>query len=62
MLSNYRFLSDADPRNTFDVVSYLATTLQVKQDEEYEHFEYNPEDFQFPEGAEDDFEEDLEPV
>ena len=44
---NYRLLSDADPKNTFDVVKYLSTTLRIAPDELFEFYDYEFE----PEGA-----------
>ena len=36
---NYKHLSDADPRNNFDIEKYLSTRLKTKQDDIYEVFE-----------------------
>ena len=36
---NYKYLSDADPRNNFDIEKYLSTRLKAKPDEVYEIFE-----------------------
>ena len=36
---NYKYLSDADPRNNFDIEKYLSTRLKTKSDEVYEIFE-----------------------
>ena len=36
---NYRYLSDADPRNAFDIAAYLSTRLKLKANETYETFE-----------------------
>lgn len=35
----YRHLSDADPRNAFDVASYLKRRLKVKAEDEFEVYE-----------------------
>ncbi|MCM1194153.1 MAG: type IV secretory system conjugative DNA transfer family protein, partial [Acetatifactor muris] len=32
----YKYLSDADPKNTFDVASYLKRRLKVKAEDEFE--------------------------
>lgn len=43
---NYIYLSDADPRNAFDIEKYLSTKLRPKPDEVYDVFEVdllNPE-------------------
>ena len=36
---NYKYLSDANPRNAFDIESYLSTRLVPKADEVYEVFD-----------------------
>ena len=36
---NYRFLSDADPRNAFDIAAFLSTRLKLKANDTYETFE-----------------------
>ena len=36
---NYRYLSDANPRNAFDIEKYLSTRLVPKADEVYEVFD-----------------------
>ena len=61
---NYRYLSDSDPRNAFDVSKYVSTKLKVKPDEEYDYSEYDPGE-EMPDGALEDFgeyPEDLEPI
>lgn len=35
----YRYLSDADPKNAFDVASYLKRRLKVKAEDEFEVYE-----------------------
>jgi len=74
---NYRFLSDSNPKNAFDIGKFVSTRLKVNPDEEYAYFEYVPADDDMPEAAfgdfqspdaidePDDFEEypeDLEPI
>jgi type IV secretion system protein VirD4 len=44
---NYRYLSDADPKNTFDVGKFLSTKLRVEPDDVFEFYDYEFE----PEGA-----------
>ena len=39
MHPNYRYLSDADPRNAFDIAAFLSTRLKLKANETYETFE-----------------------
>lgn len=36
----YKYLSDADPKNTFDVAKFLKHRLRVKPDDEFEVYEY----------------------
>ena len=36
---NYKYLSDANPRNAFDIEKYLSTRLVPKADEVYEVFD-----------------------
>ena len=37
--TNYKYLSDADRRNTFDIEKFLSTKLKVKPEETYEVYE-----------------------
>ncbi len=41
---NYKYLSDADPRNNFDIKRFLSTQLKPKPDEKYELFEIDVSD------------------
>ena len=36
---NYKYLSDADPKNAFDIEKYLSTRLKLKPEEAYEVFD-----------------------
>ena len=36
---NYRYLSDANPKNAFDIEKFLSTKLILKADESYEVFD-----------------------
>ncbi len=36
---NYKYLADADKRNTFDIEKYLSTVLKPKDDEVYTVFD-----------------------
>ena len=36
---NYKYLSDADRRNTFDIEKFLSTKLKVKPEETYDRYE-----------------------
>ena len=40
---NYKYLSDADKRNTFDVEKYMSRRLKLKADEEYDVYEIVPD-------------------
>lgn len=40
---NYKYLSDADKRNTFDVEKYMSRRLTLKADEEYDVYEIDDE-------------------
>ena len=61
---NYRYLSDSNPKNAFNISKLVSSTLKVKPDEEYEYFEYEPsEDVLSDEDYEiEDFPDDFEPV
>jgi len=59
---NYRYLSDADPKNAFDIGKHLNRKLKVKPAEQYEYFEYEPPEDDLPDEAFDDFPVDLEPI
>ena len=41
---NYKYLSDADPRNNFDIEKYLSTQLKTKPDDVYDVFEVDASD------------------
>ena len=36
---NYKYLSDADPRNAFNIEKFLSTRLRLKQEEVYDSYE-----------------------
>lgn len=38
---NYKYLSDSDPKNTFDIEKYLSTRLKPKDDDVFEVFAVN---------------------
>ena len=40
---NYKYLSDADPKNTFDVEKYMSRRLKLKAGEEYDVYEIDEE-------------------
>ena len=41
---NYKYLSDADSKNTFDIERFLKRRLKLKSDEQYDVFEVNVSD------------------
>ena len=41
---NYKYLSDADPKNNFDIEKFLSTQLKPKPDEVYQVFEVDASD------------------
>ena len=41
---NYKYLSDADPRNAFDIEKFLSTELKPKQDEVYDVYDVDMSD------------------
>jgi type IV secretion system protein VirD4 len=59
---NYRYLSDDNPKNAFDIGKHVNRKLKVKPDEPYEFFECAVQDDETPDEMYDDFPVDLEPV
>ena len=59
---NYRYLSDSDNKNAFDIGKHVNRTLTVKPTDQYEYHEYITQDDDLPDEAFDDFEIDLEPI
>ena len=70
---HYKFLSDANPKNTFNLERHINRLLKVQPEEEFEFFEYIPVDEELPTEAlidstdlygddDEDFEDDWEPV
>jgi type IV secretion system protein VirD4 len=62
---NYKYLSDANPKNAFDIENYINRKLEVKNDDEYIIFEYAAETTEESYDNFDDiteYPEDLEPV
>ena len=41
---NYKYLSDADSKNTFDIERFLKRRMKLKSDEQYDVFEVNVSD------------------
>ena len=39
---NYKFLSDANEKNTFNIEQYLSTSLRVNPSEQYEFYDIEP--------------------
>jgi type IV secretion system protein VirD4 len=59
---NYKYLSDANPKNAFDVGKHISRKLVVKPDEPYEMMEFVPSDAEMPDEAFLDYPEDLEAI
>ena len=53
--NNYRYLSDSDPKNAFDIGNFVSTRLKVDPDDEYETFDFIPTDEEMPDTAFSDF-------
>ena len=45
---NYKLLSDANPKNAFDIERFVSTRLKVKPEEEYPVFNYVEPDEECP--------------
>jgi type IV secretion system protein VirD4 len=45
---NYRYLSDANPKNAFNIERFVSTRLKVKPDDEYPVFNYVEPDAEMP--------------
>ncbi len=45
---NYKYLSDANPKNAFDVEKYLSTRLKLRPEEKFEVFEADVSETQAP--------------
>jgi type IV secretion system protein VirD4 len=45
---NYRYLSDSDQKNAFDIAGFVGTKLKVKPNEGYEYMEYSEPDADMP--------------
>ena len=59
---NYRYLSDSNPRNAFDIGKFVKRKLKVNPDEKYLYYEYAEPEDSLPDEAFDDFPVDLEPI
>lgn len=46
---NYKYLSDANPKNTFDVEAYMSRKLKLQADEEYDVYEIDDLDLDLDE-------------
>jgi type IV secretion system protein VirD4 len=68
---HYKFLSDSNPKNAFNLEHHINRTLVVKPTDEYENFQFTPVDDVLPTEVladnfaqnhdPDDFDDDLEP-
>jgi hypothetical protein len=52
---NYKYLSDFDDKNTFDIAAFVSTRLKVKNTDEYAVFNYAEPEDEIPEEAYADF-------
>lgn len=43
---NYKYLSDSDEKNAFDIEKYLSTRLPVRAGELYPNYEITPEELE----------------
>ena len=50
---NYKYLSDADPKNAFDIEKYLNHQLSLREQEEYDTYEISID--------EDEYDTEMEP-
>jgi hypothetical protein len=57
---NYRFLSDFDPANAFNIGRFVSTRFKVDPNEPYTICEYTPPDEDIPDEAFGDYEPDSE--
>jgi type IV secretion system protein VirD4 len=59
---NYKYLSDANPKNAFDVGRHINRKLKIRPNDKFASFEYEPDTDDMPDEADDDFAypEDLE--
>lgn len=55
---NYRYLSDADPKNAFDIDAYLDHVLKIRVNDVYEQYEVVVEDDDDEDDDDDDDEDD----
>ena len=59
---NYRFLSDDEPKNAFDIGKFVSIELKVDPNEQYQICEYTPTDEDMPDEAFGDFQQYAEAV
>ena len=52
---NYKYLSDANPKNAFKIEKFVSTKLKVKPDDEYDYMDFTPPDEEMPTEALNDF-------
>jgi type IV secretion system protein VirD4 len=58
---NYKYLSDFNSKNAFDVGGFVSTKLKVKPSEGYEYMEYEEPDAEMPPEAQGALSESGEP-
>ena len=54
---NYRYLSDANPKNAFKIENFISTRLKVDEDEEFTHYEHIVEDGEIPQEVYHDYQQ-----
>ena len=59
---NYRYLSDSNRKNAFDIGKFVLRKLKVDPDSQFEFYEYEPPEDELPDEALEDFPPDLEPI
>jgi type IV secretion system protein VirD4 len=59
---NYKYLSDANPKNAFNIEKFLSTKLVIKPEDEFDMSGYKPLEVDMPDEVYEDYPLDLQPV
>ena len=59
---NYRYLSDADPKNAFDIAKFLSTRFKPKPNAQYRPFDYDAQADSGEEAPEDEMDDENIPL
>jgi type IV secretion system protein VirD4 len=59
---NYKYLSDANPKNAFNIEKFLSTKLVIKPEDEFDMSGYEPLEVDMPDEVYEDYPLDLQPV